>query len=66
MPHPVRLGFYTIGLNASLLTVGSAVGEGWISGTGEKHVAESICDVGHYCAADGSTIVLCNCDLATN
>lgn len=58
MPHPVRLGFYTIGFNDSLPTVGSAVGDGWISGTGEKHVAQSICDIGHYCAADGSTFDL--------
>ena len=58
MPHSVRLGFYTIGFNDSLPTVGSDVGDGWISGTGEKHVAQSICDLGHYCAADGSTFVL--------
>ena len=55
MPNSVRLGFYTIGFNDSLSTVGSDVGDGWISGSGEKHVAQSICDLGHYCAADGST-----------
>lgn len=60
LPHPVGVGYYTFGFNSSIPVAGLAVGDGWISGTGEKHVTQSICDVGHYCAADGSILVFRN------
>lgn len=53
-PQPVSKGYYSIGFNGSLPASTELVGDGWISGTGEKHVAQSICDIGHYCASDGS------------